>query len=358
MRFTHAAFTVGLVVVTSLPLAGTATAGGTVEAGRITATDYSAASPASVALDPATGSVTATFAQAAEDGVLSPKGSQVAYIQRRDTCVPQDEGCMYARDLVIAEADGSDRRVLADGVQPEDTTAPYVGRPDWSPSGKRIVYDSPRGLEWIATDGTGAEVLTSGSRGTFSPDGRSVSFLKATSYETPTGWEYGSDVYILDLATRGVRAVSTDHQAWSTPADWSRRAACRPLHRTRSAHHGRSDRRLHRAAVADASLRHPEPGLLPRRNPDRLHRRRRLHRHRRRLRRRRRRRREPPRAHRPSRDPHGLAGQVGPQGSGPGRPPGGRPPRRAYGRHQARRRPSAGLVQPACTVLLPLKSTC
>ena len=128
---------------------------------------------------------------------------------------------MYARDLVIAAADGSDRRVLADGVQPEDATAPYVGHPDWSPSGKRIVYDSPRGLEWIATDGTGAEVLTSGSRGTFSPDGRSVSFLKATSYETPTGWEYGSDVYILDLVTREVRAVSTDHQAWSTPADWS-----------------------------------------------------------------------------------------------------------------------------------------
>ncbi|MFF0062651.1 TolB family protein [Streptomyces sp. NPDC005279] len=221
MRFTYAAFTVGLAVATSLPLAGTATAGGTVEAGRITATDYSAASPASVALDPATGSVTATFAQAAEDGVLSPKGSRVAYIQRRDTCVPQDEGCMYARDPVIAEADGSDRRVLAGGVQPEDASAPYVGHPDWAPSGKRIVYDSPRGLEWIATDGTGAEVLTSGSRGTFSPDGRSVSFLKATSYETPTGWEYGSDVYVLDLATREVRAVSTDHQAWSTPADWS-----------------------------------------------------------------------------------------------------------------------------------------
>ncbi|MEU9012059.1 hypothetical protein AB0D12_20225 [Streptomyces sp. NPDC048479] len=222
MRFTHAALTVGLAVATSLSLAGTASAGGTVEAGRITATDYSAGSPATVALDPATGSVTTTFAQAAQDGVLSPKGSRVAYIQRRDTCIPQAEGCMYARDLVIADADGSDRRVLAEGVQPEDATAPYVGHPDWSPSGKRIVYDSPRGLEWIATDGTGAEVLTtSGSHGTFSPDGRSIAFLKATSYETPSGWEYGSDVYILDLATRQVRAVTADHQALSTPADWS-----------------------------------------------------------------------------------------------------------------------------------------
>ncbi|WP_411087001.1 hypothetical protein [Streptomyces sp. 061-3] len=221
MRFTHAALTVGLTVAASLSLSGTATAGGTVEAGRITATDYSAGSPATVALDPATGSVTTTFAQAAEDGVVSPKGSRVAYIQRRDTCIPQAEGCMYARDLVIAAADGSDRRVLAEGVQPEDATAPYVGHPDWSPSGKRIVYDSPRGLEWIATDGTGAEVLTSGSRGTFSPDGRSIAFLKTTSYETPDGWESGSDVYILDLATREVRAVTTDHRAGSTPADWS-----------------------------------------------------------------------------------------------------------------------------------------
>ncbi|WP_167828673.1 PD40 domain-containing protein [Streptomyces sp. MZ04] len=221
MRFTHAALTVGLAVTTSLSLAGTAGAEGTVGAGRITATDYSAGSPATVALDPATGSVTTTFAQAAEDGVLAAKGPRVAYIQRRDTCIPQTEGCMYARDLVIADADGSDRRVLAEGVQPEDATAPYVGHPDWSPSGKRIVYDSPRGLEWIATDGTGAEVLTSGSRGTFSPDGRSIAFLKATSYDTPDGVEYGSDVYTLDLATREVRAVTTDHQAWSTAADRS-----------------------------------------------------------------------------------------------------------------------------------------
>lgn len=221
MRFTHAALTVGLAIATSLSLAGTSGAVGTVEAGRITATDYMAGSPATVALDPATGSVTATLAQAAEDGVLSPKGTQVAYVQRRDTCIPQAEGCMYARDLVVADVDGGDRRVLAEGVQPEDSTAPYVGHPDWSPSGRRIVYDSPRGLEWIAADGTGAEVLTSGSRGTFSPDGRSIAFLKATAYETPDGTEYGTDVYTLHLATREVRAVTTDHQAWSTAADWS-----------------------------------------------------------------------------------------------------------------------------------------
>ncbi|MFD6417487.1 hypothetical protein [Streptomyces sp. NPDC060194] len=221
MRFTDTALAIGLVVATSLPLAPAATAGMPVDIGRITATDYAAGVPATVTLDPATGSVTATFARAAEDGVLSPKGTHVASVQRRDTCIPQDEGCMYARDLVVTTIDGGDRRVLVQGVQPEDSTAPYVGHPDWAPNGKHIAYDSPRGLEWTGTDGTGAEVLTAGSRGTFSPDSRNIAFLRTTSYETPGGTEHGTDLHILNLATRQVRAITSDHQVWSAAADWS-----------------------------------------------------------------------------------------------------------------------------------------
>ncbi|WP_158711019.1 DPP IV N-terminal domain-containing protein [Streptomyces albus] len=223
MRFRHTVLTVGLAVAAAgLPMAGTAAAGEKPAAGWITATDYSSGSPALAALDPVSGDVTGPFAQNAEDGVVSPKGSAVAYIQRDDTCIPQDEGCMYARNLVVADTDGSDQRVLVQGVQPEMGGSPYVGQPDWSPDGRRIVYSSPRGMEWVNTDGTGQEVLTTaGGAGTFSPDGRSIAFVRTTSQETPDGWKSSRDVWIMDTATRQVRQISTAGNALSGPVDWS-----------------------------------------------------------------------------------------------------------------------------------------
>ncbi|MFC4466096.1 TolB family protein [Streptomyces xiangluensis] len=200
-------------MATGLPMAGTAAADQGTAVGRITATDYSSGSPSLVSLDPVSGGVIGTFAQNAEDGVLSPKGS-VAYIQRDDTCIPQTEGCMYARNLVVADADGSDQHILVPGIAPETNEAPYVGHPDWSPNGRRIVYDSPRGMEWINSDGTGQEVLTTtGSAGTFSPDGTSIAFVRTTTYETADGWEYGRDVWVMDTATRQVHQISTARNA-------------------------------------------------------------------------------------------------------------------------------------------------
>ncbi|WP_330279229.1 DPP IV N-terminal domain-containing protein [Streptomyces sp. NBC_00569] len=222
MLFKHVVLAVGVVVAAGLPTAGTAAAEQGTAAGRITATGYSSGSPALVSLDPVSGDVIRTFAQNAEDGVLSPKGSTVAYIQRDDTCVPQTEGCMYARNLVVADVDGSDQHVLVRGIAPETNEAPYVGHPDWSPDSKRIVFDSPRGMEWIKSDGTGQEVLTTtGGAGTFSPDGQSIAFVRTTTYETAEGWETGRDVWVMDIATRQVHQISTTHNARSTPVDWS-----------------------------------------------------------------------------------------------------------------------------------------
>lgn len=222
MHFGRAVLAVGIVVAAGLPMAGTAAAEQAPTAGRITATDYSSGSPALVLLDPVSGDVVGAFAQNAEDGVLSPKGSSVAYIQRDDTCIPQTEGCTYARNLVVAETDGSERHVLVRGIAPETNEAPYVGHPDWSPDGKRIVYDSPRGMEWINSDGTGQEVLTTtGGAGAFSPDGKSIAFVRASTYETADGLESGRDVWVMDTTTRQAHQVSTAHNALSTPVDWS-----------------------------------------------------------------------------------------------------------------------------------------
>jgi TolB protein len=212
----------GLAIATALPAAGSAAADEAGTAGRFTATDYSSGSPALVALDPENGAVTATYARDAEDGVLAPGGAQVAYIDRRDTCIPQPEGgCAYARDLVVADADGGTPRVLVPGVQPEANEAPYVGHPDWSPDGRHIVYDSPRGLEWVRADGTGRELLTRGSRGTFSPDGRTIAFVRTTAYPTEDSYEYGTDIHLLDTVTREERRLTTGRDISSTPVDWS-----------------------------------------------------------------------------------------------------------------------------------------
>ncbi|MGW3493958.1 TolB family protein [Streptomyces sp. NPDC001020] len=221
MLFRRAVLTIGIVVATGLPMAGTATAAPGPAAGQITATDYSAGLPAMVSLDPVSGNVTKTFAQNAEDGVFSAKRSAVAYIQRDETCIPQPEGCSYARNLVVANADGSGQHILVKGIPHEGSGLPDVSHPDWSPDGKRVVYDSPRGLEWINTDGTGQEVLTNGDSGAFSPDGKSIAFNKATMYEKADGvYEYGWDIWVMDTATRKMRQVSTVRDARSAPG-WS-----------------------------------------------------------------------------------------------------------------------------------------
>ncbi|MFD6274656.1 DPP IV N-terminal domain-containing protein [Streptomyces sp. NPDC060209] len=222
MHIKRAVLAAAIAGATALATAGTAAAEPRTAASWITATGYFSGSPALISLDPANGNVIRTFAQTAEDGVLSPKDSAVAYIQRGGTCIPQTEGCVYARNLVVADSDGSDQHVLVPGIAPETNEAPYVGHPDWSPDGKRIVYDSPRGLEWIKSDGTGQEVLTAtGGAGTFSPDGQSIAFVKTTAYETPDGWQYGRDVWVMDITARQVHQISTARDAVSTPVDWS-----------------------------------------------------------------------------------------------------------------------------------------
>ncbi|WP_228023376.1 DPP IV N-terminal domain-containing protein [Streptomyces acidicola] len=219
----RAVLAVGIVAAAGLPMAGTAAAEQRPAPSRIIATDYSSGTPALVSLNPVSGDVIETFAQNAEEGVLSPKGSAVAYIQRDNTCIPQTEGCMYARHLVVAEADGEDQHILVRGIAPETNHAPYVMHPDWSPDGKRIVYNSPRGMEWINSDGTGQEVLMAagGVAGTFSPDGKSIAFVKTTPYETTDGWEDGREVWVMDTATRQVHQISTARNALSEPVDWS-----------------------------------------------------------------------------------------------------------------------------------------
>lgn len=228
MRISRTALSIGLAVAVSLPLMGSASAAaplttessGSLGEDRLLVSERTSDHRRTVEMDPASGAATHTVADGL-DGVYSPSGSQTAYIRYGDTCVPQAEGCTYRPDLVTASASGANQHVLVPGIESE-TGEFYVANPDWAPSGKRLVFDSPRGIESINADGTGLETLTtSGLRATFSPDGSRIAYLRTTSYEGPEGTEYGTDVYVMDLATRESRQVTTDHQAVSTPPDWS-----------------------------------------------------------------------------------------------------------------------------------------
>ncbi len=228
MRISRTALSLGLAVAVSLPLMGSASAAapfasessGSLSEDRLLVSERTSDYRRTVEMNPADGAATRTVADGL-DGVYSPSGSQVAYIRYGDTCVPQGEGCTYRPDLVTATASGANQHVLVPGIESE-TGEVYVANPDWAPNGKRLVFDSPRGIESINADGTGAETLTtSGLRATFSPDGNRIAYLRTTSYEGPDGTEYGTDVFVMDLTTRESQQVTTDHQAVSTPADWS-----------------------------------------------------------------------------------------------------------------------------------------
>ncbi|WP_329034452.1 hypothetical protein OIE71_18255 [Streptomyces sp. NBC_01725] len=45
--------------------------------------------------------------------------------------------------------------------------------------------------------------------------------MRTTTYETADGWEYGRDVWVMDVADRQVHQISTARNVRSTPVDWS-----------------------------------------------------------------------------------------------------------------------------------------
>jgi TolB protein len=134
----------------------------------------------------------------------------VAYTRDIDPCHPDIEGCFGAPDLLISALNGSRERTLVHNREAQGGSA----RADISPDGSRIVYSwntlGERGLNLINADGTGNEqIVTFGGSGTFSPDGRSVAFVK------------DDNVQVIDLATREVRVVTTEGLAKKYAPDWS-----------------------------------------------------------------------------------------------------------------------------------------
>ena len=176
------------------------------------------------AVDPSTG-----VERAITDGVRdyesdwSPDGSQIVY----DT-----EG----GDIVVADADGSDPRVVGTGASPS-----------WSPDGSRIAFarseQSGGARIWVMNaDGSDARAITEGPAAgpvsgqdaavdwapSWSPDGRSIAYVRVVAHRSP---ELPSGVGTTDVTLEELRVwrdgaqpsdVSlTDAYANLGPVDWS-----------------------------------------------------------------------------------------------------------------------------------------
>jgi TolB protein len=104
----------------------------------------------------------------AEQAAFSPDGRSIVYEQRVST----DPHDVTRSNVVVANADGSGRFVVAQGTDPS-----------WSPDGTallfKVVGQSADEL-WIATarpDGTGLRRLSRGAHPQWSPDGQQIVFM-------------------------------------------------------------------------------------------------------------------------------------------------------------------------------------
>jgi Tol biopolymer transport system component len=164
-------------------------------------------------LDPVTGQIGQKIGNG-PGGVISPDHSKVAYVRNYDECPPQPEGgCQGGEDLLTSNLDGTDEKPVSVGGF-------YISHswPDWSPSGKKILFrwNEPYAggaLAWVNADGTGEEnlVLTGDPTGCgrFSPDGKKIAY------------EANGNIQVMDVDSRKTTALNTDGSADYLCPSWS-----------------------------------------------------------------------------------------------------------------------------------------
>jgi TolB protein len=87
--------------------------------------------------------------------------------------------------------------ITSDGTnQKQLTFESDNGRPDWSPDGKRIVYNTMMDGVWIVVmdaDGFNKKILTEGAAPDWSPDGNQIAFTRAGDDQVPQIWTMNTD---------------------------------------------------------------------------------------------------------------------------------------------------------------------
>ncbi|MFK7779514.1 MAG: translocation protein TolB, partial [Gimesia sp.] len=101
--------------------------------------------------------------------VFSPDGSKLAY----DGWKSQDGESFSNVQILVANADGSDQKIIGPGAMPS-----------WSPGGNRIAFSqlSPYGVAIMNADGSDPKLIDSGGWGAqWSPDGKKIAYRSSTS---------------------------------------------------------------------------------------------------------------------------------------------------------------------------------
>src|SRR5262249_12157271 len=119
--------------------------------------------------------------------------STIAFSSTRDNPTAFPPG--PAAEIYLLNPDGSVPRRLTDNTAGD-------GFPNVSPDGKKIVFDSSRlpgltnvsDLFQMAADGSDQTLLTRGSSGTWSPDGKEIAFHASASYYASGGLVTGSPI--------------------------------------------------------------------------------------------------------------------------------------------------------------------
>jgi Tol biopolymer transport system component len=107
----------------------------------------------------------------AEEPALSPDGRRIAYF---------DGFGDHSHSLWVANADGTERRVLLDD---EFSGAGHIRALTWSPDGGWLAFATDDGIYLVRPDGTGLRRVVSGDFGTapavqWSPDGSRIAYLR------------------------------------------------------------------------------------------------------------------------------------------------------------------------------------
>jgi Tol biopolymer transport system component len=149
----------------------------------------------------------------------SADGTKIAFLSTRDD--PNPSACEFAciSDLYTMNADGSNQRRLATGLQ-------YPLAPAWSPDESKIAFSArpsgcsgpcPHDIYVINSDGTGLIAITNGAEHetdpAWSPDGQQIAFSGVSSFDL--------DIFLMNPDGTGQTNITNDPYYWQSRPNWA-----------------------------------------------------------------------------------------------------------------------------------------